>query len=158
MFNLKNKDGSSLIEVLVALSSAAVVVTAVLSLTIASHRLNTLSRSKTKAIDLATDSLEIAYFVRNESWTDLQDLVSETNRYYPKQESGNWVFAINEENIDQFTRYVEIKNVYRDDTGNISDSGTNLDEDMIKVRGVVKWQERGIDNIVELSTVVSNID
>jgi len=70
---------------------------------------------------------------------------------------GFWTFGLAPEAVDNFySRKVTIYDVYRDETGNISDDGT-LDPDIKKIDSTITWMENGVvPKSITLTDYLSN--
>lgn len=169
----KNKhSGFTLIEVLIALTFIAVVITAVTALIVSTLRTSSRNIHMFQATALAQEGLEVIRFMRdsnqlqNYAWDGGSpfwgnDLSAETSEkiIYLDQVACNppsticWEFSSEEEVIElseqEFTRTVILRPV-----SNLEDD--TLAEQILEVEVLIEWLERGNEESLSLSTYISN--
>lgn len=112
------------------------------------------ARSKTEATQLAREASEISYNLSVQDWDAFASL---SGTYHPELLGSLYSLSSGEETIDSyFTRSVVIEPALRDDSGNISDTGSP-DYSTIKVTSLVTWNEADLDQTVELVTYLNNL-
>ena len=121
------------------------------------------SRTKTQAIQLAREGIEIAYNLSVYNWTDFSSL---DGQYYPEINPGGaapfaghqYTFVSGSENLStRFTRTVEVETVMRDSNGNVSTSGT-VDGLTKKITSRVSWLENGTTQEVTITTFTTSLE
>ena len=119
--NLNNQKGQLLLEVLIALSLAAVVIAVSANFIFLSLRSNKLSNEKNIALGLVEETLEAVQAASVESWLNLYSRTHSTTDYRPIQTSGKWdISTSGTENITLngmvFSRGFRVFYVCRDST------------------------------------------
>ncbi len=114
------KRGALLLELLIAISLLAVVMSVAANGVFLSMRSNKVSGERNVANALAAETLEAVRSVAEENWANLYGLTKWTQHYYPAQSAGKWTLVAGDEVVTQngiaYTRYVTIGNVSRDTT------------------------------------------
>ena len=141
-FNAKTKScelhkGQILIELLVAVGMSAILIPAIFTGIFSSREGGVQQSQRLKAVALAEESLEAIRIVREENWENV-----EVNGIYHPVVSGNtWVLSSGSENVGIFTRSLTISDMYRDISGNLSQTPGILDPSVKKVVSNVSWGE-----------------
>jgi prepilin-type N-terminal cleavage/methylation domain-containing protein len=133
------KGGFSLIEIIVAISIFAVVIFAASQLLLTSQEVTKIGNNKVKAIALQSEYLEKVRNLRQYSWGFLTN-----GRYILKIDQDGDIFleaTTSGEIIDNFTRFLEIEDAYRDQEGRLVTSGGILDPSIKKVTVFVSWTD-----------------
>jgi Tfp pilus assembly protein PilV len=158
--NLKNQQGSLLIEVLLSISLAAVFSLAIGNLIGANHRLVMTAKQEVEATAYAKESMEQLFAIKQMDWNAVGSLVE---GFYQIEENGN-VFQIvlpsdptHPEQVlnGGYSRTVKISKAYRDALGNLSDAGTE-ETQARRLDVKVEWSERGNTRDITFTTYVTN--
>lgn len=145
--------GQTLIEVVVALGVLSAISVVVLGMLVEAEIINLTSRQRVEADLMSDELIERARASREELW----QASSDTHYYFSQTEDG-WQLTQGEETLGNFTRYLEVENVKRDDQGDISTSGT-VDPATLKIISHVSWQykiSRTVNHQTILTRHVSN--
>lgn len=117
----------------------------------------TLVRSKTEALFLANEALEMSRFVRDTNWNNIEALDNVTS-YYLDINPGSISFSTLPEVIDGvYTRTITLAAVYRNGTDDIVAAGAPgavVDTGSRLVTVTITW---GSGEIVSLTTLLTNI-
>ncbi|MBI5400871.1 MAG: type II secretion system protein [Candidatus Yonathbacteria bacterium] len=159
IFNIQYsaKRGSLLLELLIAISVLAIVLSVGTQAVYVSLQSGKTSAESDVAIGLANEALEAVRSTAEEKWQNIYTLTKTTQHYYPAQSAGKWVLTAGDEtialNTANYTRYVTIENVNRcNDTSRLIASSTpgctpstNYSDDPStqKVAVAVSWQGNG---------------
>lgn len=117
----KKQSGQLLLEILVAVSVAAIVFTLGAQLVYVSLQSSRLAGEKNTALGLAEETYETVRSAATEKWQNLYNLTKGSANYYPTKVSGKWV--INNSGIEtvtinniNYSRSFTAQNVCRDAT------------------------------------------
>lgn len=137
----KNKKlGFMLIEVLVAVSIITASTLAAMAVAQKSIVLSYRSVNTVQASFLLEEGAEAVRILRDDSWTNISSLNTGAD-YYLEFTGATWTLTTSPAQIGEFTRKINIADVYRDAvSGNISESG-NLDAGTKLVTITVSWNE-----------------
>lgn len=139
--------GFSLVEALMSITVLALITGVVSSVLISANRGGIANINALKAQNLLNQSFEGARSIRDQNFMYL------TNGNHGLQLlDGVWSFNGTSDTIDsQFSRQVTVSDVYRNASGDIDESGTQLDNRSKKVEVQINWQ-----NAVEGTQSISN--
>lgn len=152
------KRGSLLLELLIAISVLAIILSVGTQAVYVSMQSGKTSAESDVAIGLANEALEAVRGTAEEKWQNIYDLAGKGSTHYKTvQSAGKWTLASGDEaialNTANYTRYVTIENVNRcnDATRIIASStpgctpSTNYSDDPStqKVIVTVSWQGTG---------------
>lgn len=121
-FNIRysQKRGVLLLELLIAISILAVVLSVGSQAVFVSLQSGKTSAESDVAMGLANEALEAVRGTAEEKWQNIYTLTRWTQHYYPAQSAGKWILTAGDEaialNTASYTRYVTIQNVCRDTT------------------------------------------
>lgn len=134
----RNKDGFSLVEAMLAVAILAIITTAVFGALYFSQEANALSTNYSKAIYLAEEGIEASKNIRDQDYALLAD-----GFHGVSSSSGFWEFSGSSDNIDGFTREIEI---------------ISIDETTKEIVCSVSWQQnpQRLGNVI-LSTQLVDI-
>jgi len=140
------KRGSLLLELLVAISVLAVILSVGSEAVFVSLQSSKISGQRDIATGLASEMLESVRAVSDEKWQNLYNLTKSTH-YYPTQSAGKWTLTTaGDETIvlstGTFTRYVVIEDVSRNQSTRAIEttySSVNDDPSTQKVTATVSW-------------------
>lgn len=136
--DIKQK-GMSLIEIVFAIMIFAIFSICIFYVSLDNLRKNSNIEMDSSALMYAQEGIEAVRNVRNKNY-----LLLENGSYGLKQTEEGWELTEEEENIDGFySRIITIEDIYRDDNGNISDSG-EIDPDTKKITSEVSWHPNQI--------------
>ena len=150
---MKSSPGYTLIELLVATAIFAVVlVTLIASITnLGVVQLKT--RHRSNAIQLARESIEIAYNLSVNDWNNISSL---NGTYHPNLISGEYQLTSGNQTLeDIYTREITISPVLRNAHGLISNSGTP-DPNSLLIVSKVTWTTNTTSDEIEYSTILIN--
>jgi len=155
--NKNQSAGVGLIEIIIATSIIAIALSALAGLGNFSLKIQNRLQKNTMANYLAGEAIEAARAVKDEDWTILSGLATDTV-LHPAQ-SGNpakWIFLADNESIGNFSRQVIIRNVNRDANDDITQGGGTLDANTKKITATIDWTEQGQSQQISLSTYLTN--
>lgn len=140
-------------EIVVAVAIFALIATNTVEIVLQGLGLNLLSAEETVANQYASEGLEAAKSIRNQSYALLVDVGSTG----VVRSSGLWAFGGTNNQFGKYTRTIAVASVQRDGSGNIVSSGGAVDPNTKKITSTVTWTVRGArqDSVV-LSTYLSN--
>lgn len=114
-----SRSGQLLLEILVAISAAALVVGLGAQLIFVSLQANKGAAEKNVALGLLEETLEAARDATGEQWQNLYNLVK-NDSHHPEKSGGKWVIATGTENVAidsiTYTRSFVVQNVCRDNS------------------------------------------
>jgi|AP45_3_1055517.scaffolds.fasta_scaffold06022_4 type II secretory pathway pseudopilin PulG len=157
-WNLKNKSGQSLIEILIAMAVGIITILAAVTVLTLMLRIGKQDVSFQTAAFMEQEVIDNLLVTSERDWQEVAE-TSEDKKYYLKATETKGVFEIIEGSktvaIDavDYTYYLEIDPVNRDSSGAIASSGTD-DPSTKKVELSVTWKFQGDD---EISTVTKYI-
>lgn len=149
---IKNRKGISLIEVLLAMTIFALFSTAVFILSLDTIQRDSKNELDNLALQYAQEGIEAVRNMRD------RDYLSLNNGDFGLSFAGDtWSFIAAPETVDSdYFRTITVEDVYRDELGNIADSGT-FDPDVKKISSEVTWSLHGIyPRSSTLETYISN--
>lgn len=138
----KNADGFSVLEVVVAVGIISLALFSLGKANDMALRLTRESSNKTSAVFLMEEAAEGVKFLRDKSWSQRVSILSPGADYHLSYNGGDYSAEPGAGALIDglFDRRVNIYDVYRDASDNISDSGT-LDPGTKKVAVSVSWAE-----------------
>ena len=129
--------GVTVIEAIIAIGIFATLSTVAYQARLSSHRLLERESNKTKAVLLAEEGIEAVRSIRDTDFNNLSDGVNGLNHT-----ASVWSFSGTEDTTDsKFTRSVTI---------------SSADSDSKRVTTKVDWSERGVNNSVTLTSILTN--
>ena len=132
---LKNQQGLSLIELLIAMGVFVVVASSIMFLTLDAHQSNRQGGERSKAAALSQEGMEAAVSIANRGWRYVQD-----GSYGIDDSGGYWDWQVTPNTIDsKYTRTVSVDSVYRDAGGDIVEVGGTIDYDTKKITSRTTW-------------------
>jgi hypothetical protein len=153
-----NNSGQILLEVLIAMSVAAIVVVLGSQLIYVSLLGNKVAEENGVASGLLNETLVAVQAAATENWNNLYSLTHGATAYYPQKSTGKWALTAGTEsvplNFAAYSRSFTIQNVCRNDTTNaivgISDSSgsaitcndisnSRLDPSTQKITVTISW-------------------
>ena len=157
-WNLQNKSGQSLIEILIAMAVGIITILAAVTVLTLMLRISKQDVSFQTAAFLEQEVVDNLLVTSERDWQEVAN-TSEDKQYHLETTETRGVFVIKEgtetvfiDGVD-YIYYLEIDPVKRDDDGAISSSGTD-DPSTKKVKLSVTWKFQGDD---EISTVTKYI-
>jgi type II secretory pathway pseudopilin PulG len=133
-----SQKGFFLIEVVVASSVIAVVLILLLGSIQDMVEVSQRSLERTKASFLIEEGAEAVKSIRDDSWTTISALSTDTP-YYLSWNGSQWTLSTTASSIDQYTRTIVFSTVSRDSNDDIVSSGGTLDTDAKKAAITVSW-------------------
>ncbi|OGI67655.1 hypothetical protein A2732_00185 [Candidatus Nomurabacteria bacterium RIFCSPHIGHO2_01_FULL_40_10] len=116
----EKQKGALLLELLVVISVVAVVLSVGTNAVFLSLRSNKIGGERDIANALAFEALEAVRAATEENWQNIYGLIKSSQHYQIATPSGKWELATGDETINlngiDYTRYVTIDNVSRDDS------------------------------------------
>jgi len=152
-----NNSGNSLIEVIIALAIFSLLSSSLVSLILGNLSILSNSGNATKGEFLAQEGIEAMRSIKNRAWNELN-----INSSAIQINNNEWNLAGEgtSEQIDNFSRTVYLRDVFRDSNNNIIASTSPLassDRSTKEVRSKASWISSRNNNIsVELITYLSN--
>lgn len=149
--NIKKRNGTSLLEILVAMGIFAVIASAGVSSVLLMNKSNRISTEDTKATLILQEGYEAVRAIKKQGW---ENLVNGT--YGLGISADQFVLTGSSDTTDGYTRSINITNAQRDASGNIVESGGTEDASTKKVEVVVNWvyspgNTKNISNIFYVS-------
>ncbi|OGF99724.1 hypothetical protein A2Y99_02010 [Candidatus Gottesmanbacteria bacterium RBG_13_37_7] len=133
--NNYQKTGQSLIELVIVIGLTSIFLPVVLTGLVSSREGKAQQGQRLNATALLNEANEAVRSVREGGWTTFA-----VNDVYHPQISGNsWTLQPLEEELNGFTRKIEVSDVYRDTDGAIVASGGRIDPSTKKVITTVSW-------------------
>jgi len=154
---MKLNRGFGLIEIIIG---SAILATSLLG--ISSYYQQSLKVSRTTAQTVQTsllleESLEVAKFFRDTSWTNISAPATGTT-FYLSFNGTNWATSTTNTYIDgTFERTIRLDDVYRDGTDDIVSTGGTLDVGTRKVTATVSWWDHTATTTRTIATYLTNI-
>jgi Tfp pilus assembly protein PilV len=152
------KNGFSVIEVILAAALFLVFATAMTTTVIQGFRGNRLGGEQTIATQFAAEGIEAARSLKNQAFANLNSTLCSPGAGL-QQSGGVWAFKASgtSDVLQKFTRIVTVCNVQRDGSGNIVNSGGSNDPLTKKVTSTVTWNVGpGRSNSVVLNEYFTN--
>lgn len=137
---LKNERGLTLVEVLVSATIITTFITALVGVFGLYMRESSSRVLEVKAIYLAEESIEMIKFLRSESWSE--NILS---------------FSTTSETIDSHERVVTLSDVYRNNDGDIVETGGTLDPGTKEVEVSVSWVGASGTSTRSIVTYITNL-
>jgi hypothetical protein len=141
-----SNSGQILVELLLAISLAAIIFGIsgqLLDVTLSSNRLN---KERLAASNLMAEGVEAVIAISSEKWQNIYNL-TKSSPYHLDNSLGSWVLVSGAENIIlnniTFSRSIVVEDVNRDSSRNINSSGSN-DPSTQKVTVTVLWNNDSI--------------
>ena len=131
----KSKSGQSLIELLVAISLAAILIPALLMSLILPAEGREQQVQRLKAVSLVKEAMETVRSIRESDWVPF----TMNGIFHPEASASSWKLVNGSEMIDGFDRKIVIDDVYRSSSGNIATSGGIIDPSTKKIIATVAW-------------------
>lgn len=114
--------------------------------------------SKIQAAYLAEEGLEAVRLMRDQSWDNNIATVPTGNEFYLYYDGTGWSATSTSLLIDgYFERVVVLRDVRRDNSQRIVDSGGSVDPNIKKVTVSVSWNSRGATTTRAISTYLANV-
>ncbi len=149
----KNTKGFSIVEIIIATSMFAIFSTGIFYLSVDTIDRNLEVNNDSAAMFYAMEGLEAARNIRDNNYILLTN-----GDHGVDLTSGSWELSTAPEQInDIYQRVITINDTYRDESGNISDTGVYLDPDTKKIVVEISWLKNGINKqTTELTQYLSN--
>jgi len=154
---MRKSFGFSLVEVVVAVSIAAISILSVWKVYNLFIKISISNPSLFQASFLAEEGVEALKFMRDSGWSSNITPLSSSVPYTLVFNGSKWTTTTSVVYIDnKFDRRLIVSDVYRDVFGNIGETGS-LDPDRKKVLVTVSWKKDTSTTTKEITTYVSNI-
>lgn len=128
--------GQLLIELILALAISAIMLPALVVGLVASRQGKAQQSLRLDATTLSKEAYDILRTIREQGW----QFVSANGTYYPIQVGNTWLLATGSAQINGFTRFLTVSDVYRDaSTGAIVSSGGVYDPSTKKIVITILW-------------------
>lgn len=146
--------GFSLVEIILAIALFAIFSFGAIGVVLQGMEANRLSTEQTVALEYASEGLEAARSIKNQSFAALVN----TAATGITKNGTSWGFnGANNLFSNRFDRVITVTDVQRDGNGNIVASGGTVDPNTKKITSTVSWTVSGTRNdTVSLSTYLSN--
>lgn len=151
---MSTDSGQSVIEVIVAVSIMVIMASGTVIAILGSLSSSRLGKEESRATFLAAEGVEAVGSIRNQAWNNL--VIGNHGLSHPE---GNWVFSGTSDIDDsgKFTRVVSLNEVFRDENGQIVDTGGTMDLETIEVVVNVSWNYTPTrDNEVEITSYLTD--
>jgi prepilin-type N-terminal cleavage/methylation domain-containing protein len=160
---LRNQDGFTLIELIIAIGLAALLLPAIIAVFSFSLTSAVQGENFTQAYALAQQEMEAVYYLRGQSDWDWEgsDLNTDTGEFYQPQKVGDlWQLGgktTTPTDFEGFTKTVEVNEVRRYlGSGEITnDPIAPIDSSTRKITVNILWKENGQDQSVKLESYVT---
>ena len=138
--------GYSLVEILVSIGVFSIILFAAISVFSVAQETSRIGHAKTKATQYQRDYIEKIKNIRRDDWEALA-----TDRYEIIENAGDLVLqtTLDGEQIDEYRRYLDIDDAYRDAAGVLVDTPGTLDPSTKKITVTVSWEGFRPGQIVE---------
>lgn len=146
-YKLKSCKGQILIELILAVSLAAIIISSIIGLFIDISQASLVSLEQTQAEEYVQEAIESLYSICERSWNDL---VNQSYPAYPVNNNGVWTLSVGQESIgDNYSRQITMEPVFRNPlTGEIAPSGVE-DSSTKKFIITISWQKPRILSITK---------
>lgn len=138
----------SIIELLIAMTAFLLIAIPIRAVVNLGYRNISYDNSYMKAIFYAEEGIEAARFIRAASWGNL-----ESGTYGINLANDGWELMDDPQTTNGYTRILIFSDVFRDASGNISDTSGTADPNTKKVESKVSWTWLSLQN-KEVSFVV----
>jgi len=158
-FSTNKKSGIGLIEVIVASSILAVILFAFTSSLSLYSQANADSMSRTQALFLAGEAIEVVHGLRDKGWVANIESVEDDTPYGISfnETNSTWSVVSSPDVTGNFTRTVTFNDVYRDADDNITEDTSKTFDPNTKLLDVeVSWEGLRGPQSVELKSIVAN--
>jgi len=161
MIKINYKNGSSLVEIVVAIFIFTVVLGLLINISSTYLSSSGDNLNIAKGAYLAEEGIEAVKIIRDSGWSNISSLSNNTNYYlyFNTSSSTNiWQATTSALIIDSiFARTFVLNPVYRDSNGRIINSGGTLDANTEQVVVSVSWPSKASTMTKSLSTYIANI-
>ncbi|PIR42332.1 hypothetical protein COV25_03310 [candidate division WWE3 bacterium CG10_big_fil_rev_8_21_14_0_10_35_32] len=144
----RNLKAFSIIELLIAMTVFLLIAIPVRSVVSLGYRNISYDNAYMKAVFYAEEGIEAARFIRAASWGNL-----DSGTYGIDLTNDGWDLVEDPQTENGYTRSLIISDVFRDGSGNISDTSGMADPNTKKVESKVSWSWLSLQN-KEVSFVV----
>lgn len=153
---VRDKRGTSVIEVLVALSIGGVIIASVGNLITSIHRVDSTSNHSTQALGIARESLEAVAGLWAQNPSDVSCPSNPCATRYLQRTGSAWqLTGVNPSPDAPLQSSLLIENLYRSG-GQIVTSGGTEDPATKRISATVTWTERSVTKQQTLSTVLTD--
>jgi len=130
------KNGFMLIELIIAMGIFSIVIFSTLEVFIASQTARGIGTDKVKATYLINEYFESLKNIRRQSWNNLTN-----GRFIISTSTGSAILqpTTTGEVVGNYTRFLDIADAYRDNEGNLVDSGGTIDPSTKKNTITISW-------------------
>lgn len=135
MFDLENR-GFSVVELLIAISVFSIISLVGYKIYFQSNEINSIKKLDQKAIFLSEEGLEVSRAISRNSFDDLEE-----GEWGIEIDNNQWSFSGNSDDIDEFTRTIEV---------------TDIDDDTKEVISNVYWNYKDREDSVSTTTYITN--
>ena len=153
-FRQNKQAGISLIEVMIAMSVFAIIVSGVIALALGSFQTTLIGKNESKAQELAAEAFSAVESVRNQDWEQLT-----LGQYGVLYDGQDWqlVDPSQDQAPQGFDRVVVIANAQRDGQGNLVEQGGISDEQTKVITVEVDYSaNRVTDKVLAQSVILTN--
>ena len=145
MLTINNKNGFSLVEVMVALALFSILAAGVFSIVTSSYKNFYGTGDKQSITEFAQEGIEAVRSIRDNSWQEIETVSGAGNKGLAKS-GGYWSFSGTSNTLGVLTRVVAITDAQRNSNGEIVTSGGTSDPNTKKATVTVSGT--GIDDYV----------
>ena len=137
----RNLKAFSIIELLIAMTAFLLIAIPIRAVVNLGYRNISYDNSYMKAVFYAEEGLEAARFIRAASWGNL-----EAGTYGINLANDGWELMDDPQIANGYTRTLVFSDVFRDASGNISDTSGTADPNTKKVESKVSWTWLSLQN------------
>lgn len=160
---MKAKHGFGLIEIIIASAVVSIAMVSLAFVFVLSARLSERANERTRANFLSEETLEVARFLRDQSWSTNFSNIAPGTAYYPIFNTTTFLWSITTTNpglIDGlFSQRFSVASVRRDANDDIissvGGSGGTIDSDTLRITATTTWGRA--TNTMEAETYLSDI-
>jgi len=149
--------GFGLIEILVASAVLSVVLVAVSGFYQTALNVSQTTGERITAAFLLEEGMEAVKIIRDDSWSDIANLATDTSLYY-NWTGITWATTTTNTFIDGlYERSFVVEDVYRDANDDIVFSGGTLDASIKRITVSVAWSRKGATTTRSISSYIANL-
>lgn len=131
----KYRRGQLLIELLLAMALSAILLPALLVGLVSSREGKAQQRERFEATVLSKEMYDALRVIREQGW----QYIATNGMYHPELNGNTWQLSVGSSQVGGFSKLLTIADVYRDQNGNIVQSGGTIDPSTKQVTISVSW-------------------
>ncbi|MDO8515598.1 MAG: hypothetical protein Q7S14_03800 [bacterium] len=134
---IKNKTGTSIVELLLVFGLSAILLPAVLTGVVSSREGKAQQGQRERALELLRQTDEAVRSVRGKGWVNF----AVNGTYHPVISGSSWSLINGTASVSGFTQKTEISDAYRDDANQIASEPGRIDPSTKKVISTIFWTD-----------------